>query len=69
VRGVPSIYGALTPEAEASYSRWIMALFDLTEHVSWCKDGCRDADYRCPIGRTQHCAEMLAWLDWKEARG
>jgi hypothetical protein len=68
VRGAPSIYGELTPEAEASYSRWIMALFDLTEHVSWCKAGCRDADYRCPVGRVLHAAEQSTWKLWKGAR-
>jgi hypothetical protein len=45
-----------------------MALFDLTEHVSWCKAGCRDADYRCPVGRGLYVAEMMTWADWKEAR-
>jgi hypothetical protein len=69
MRVTPGIYGPLTPEAEVSYSRWIMALFDLTEHVSRCKAGCRDADYRCPVGKELYVAEQSTWKLWRTARG
>jgi hypothetical protein len=69
VTSVPSLYGDLTPEAEIAYSRWITALFNLTDHVSWCTDDCRDADYRCAVGKRLYAVEQSTWELWKEARG
>jgi hypothetical protein len=67
MKGAPSIYGDLTPEAEAAYSRWIMALFDRTDHQAACRM-CRDPIYFCTAGVILGKAERAAWAEWHAIR-
>lgn len=64
----PAIYGDLSDEAKTSYSRWIMALFDRTEHVDHCPFVCTDTEAACSEGRRVIEAEQQRWAEWHELR-
>lgn len=68
MNGAPSIYGPLTPEAETSYTRWIMSLFDLTQHQMGCR-WCVQGRAYCVVGRDLYTHEQYMWKDWHAVRG
>jgi len=65
---LPSIYSALSKEAERAYGDWMIALWWSCEHVTLCRLGCDDQMMRCPDGMMAAENERRAWRAWHAAR-
>ena len=65
--GIPGIYGQLSPEAAAAYSRWIEAVLARAEHLHDC-GACARPWRPCGSGAALYEAEIGRHQEWRDIR-